>query len=48
MNRSLVRSLPLVVAVAGCGGQIDAGSDVLHGSLPAASGRPKLVGVVVN
>ena len=74
MNRSLARSLPFALAVAGCGGQIDAGSDVLHGSLPVdersavvlvndgardnwqgeyaalltATGRPQLVGVVVN
>lgn len=30
----VARSLPVALVLAGCGGQLDAGSDVLHGSLP--------------
>jgi len=34
VSHRLATSLVVAVTVAGCGGQLDAGSDVLHGSLP--------------
>ena len=34
MNGRRVATLPLVLVLTACGGQLDAGSDVLHGSLP--------------